>query len=302
MDQVVVNVPASTSNLGPGFDTIGMALSLYTTITMSKSEQTDIIMADELLKTITKLEDNLVYQGAKIVFEKAGVDHFPLKLEISSDIPLKRGLGSSGAAIIGGMMGANALLGTPFSKDEIFQMAAKLEGHPDNVSAALFGGVMIAAKSAAGTYSYVKLAAPPELRAVVAIPEIELSTKKMRAVLPSSYTKEDTVFAVNHVALFVAALATRQIELLHDAMQDTLHQPYRSKFVPCLDRLMEEGREHGAFGVALSGAGPTIVALATDRARELARFMMETYEEQGIQAEIKILTVDDVGATVEKGN
>ncbi len=302
MSTVIVKVPASTANLGSGFDTIGMALSLYTTITIASADKLDIQVLDKRLNTLQVPENNLVYQGAKKVLEKAGRENFPLKITIASDIPLKRGLGSSGAAVVGGMIGVNALLDSPFSKEEIFQMATQLEGHPDNVAASLFGGIIITTKVADGNYTYLKLDPPQGLKAVVGIPDLHLATQSMRDVLPASYPKEDTIFAVNHTALLVGALATGKLEYLYEAMQDRLHQPYRARFVPCLDRLILEGKDHGALGVALSGAGPSLIAFTKDTEEELVTYMREMYDEENISAEIRILTIDPHGVQVERTN
>lgn len=302
MSEVIVKVPASTANLGPGFDTIGVALSLYTTITISNANKLDIQVLDKRLNSLRDPENNLVYQGAKKILEKAGWKNIPLKISIASDIPLKRGLGSSGAAVVGGMIGVNTLLDSPFSKEEIFQMATQLEGHPDNVAASLFGGIIITTKDAEGNYTYLKLAPPQSLKAVVGIPDLHLATQSMRDVLPASYTKDDTIFAVNHTALLVGALATGKLEYLYEAMQDRLHQPYRARFVPCLDRLISEGKDHGALGVALSGAGPSLIAFTEDSEEELVTFMKGMYDEENISAEIRVLKIDPHGVQVERTN
>ena len=209
MRRVIVKVPASSANLGPGFDSLGMALSLFAWISMAPSETTRITLVGDNLQGVSEDKTNLVYIVAQSVFAKAGIEMPELDIGIRSDIPLTRGLGSSATAIVGALVAANALIGNALTKDELFQMATAIEKHPDNVGASLFGGIIVAAWD--GTRAeYVRIEPPSGMDVLVAIPEFELSTKKARNVLPEQISMKDAVFNVTHSSLLTAALAIGQ--------------------------------------------------------------------------------------------
>lgn len=282
--RVVVKVPASTANLGPGFDSLGMALSLYAWVSMAAAEETTITLLGDNLDGVAKDKSNLIYEVAQAVFHKAGVNQAELTISIRSDIPLTRGLGSSAAAIVGALVAANTLIGNKLSDDELFQMATALEKHPDNVGASLFGGIIAAAWD--GTRSeYVRMDPPAGMDILVAIPEFELSTKKARNVLPQQISLSDAVFNVSHSSLLTAALATGRLDLLKHAMRDRLHQPYRAALIPGMNTILEDAAEHGALGAVLSGAGPTLLLLAESKDSgngQLVDFVKEVMAKEGI--------------------
>ncbi|WP_373228522.1 homoserine kinase [Cohnella sp.] len=282
--RVVVKIPASTANLGPGFDCLGMALSLYAWVSMSASEETRITLVGDNLNGVPLDKSNLVYEVAQAVFHKAGIEQTELDISIRSDIPLTRGLGSSAAAIVGALVAANTLIGNKLTEDELFQMATELEKHPDNVGASLFGGIIVAAWDGARA-EYVRMDPPAGMDILVAIPEFELSTKKARNVLPEHISLSDAVFNVSHSSLLTAALATGQLDLLRHAMRDRLHQPYRAALIPGMNTILEEATDHGALGAVLSGAGPTLLLLAeteTSCKGKLAAFVTEVMAKEGI--------------------
>jgi homoserine kinase len=282
--RVIVKVPGSTANLGPGFDSLGMALSLFAWISMEPAESTRITLVGDNLEGVTEDKSNLVYVVAQFVFERAGVVLPELHIGIRSDIPLTRGLGSSAAAIVGALVAANALIGDALSVDELFQMATALEKHPDNVGASLYGGIVVAAWD--GTRSeYIRLEPPAGMDVLVAIPEFELSTKKARNVLPEQIPMQDAVFNVTHSSLLTAALATGRLDLLAHAMRDRLHQPYRAALIPGMNKILAEATNNGALGAVLSGAGPTLLLLAEASSAEkgkLPEFVCRTMAEEGI--------------------
>ncbi|MBD8500767.1 homoserine kinase [Paenibacillus arenosi] len=300
---VLVKVPASTANLGPGFDTLGMALSLYTWIGMKPAETTVVRMFGPELGGLPADETNLIVQVAKRVFIEAGIEFCPLEIDVYSEIPLTRGLGSSASAIVGALVAANALLNSPLSDQQLFDMASAWERHPDNVGASLFGGIVVASWDGKQA-RHVRLEPHRSLGAVVAIPKFHLETKAARGVLPEQVSMADAVHNVSHSSLLVAALSTGQFELLYDAMQDRLHQPYRMSLVPGMKRVLEESRKYGAYGVALSGAGPTILALVNQLQSndELVAFMNDTLQQCGVEADVFLLEPSSVGAACLEGS
>ncbi|ASA23750.1 homoserine kinase [Paenibacillus donghaensis] len=296
-----VKVPASTANLGPGFDTLGMALSMYAWIEMEEAEETVIHLYGDEMKGLALDKSNLLYQVAQLVFAEAGVSVPELAISMYSEIPLTRGLGSSASAIVGGMAAANALIGSPLSDAVLFNMATKLEKHPDNVGASLFGGIITAIWDGE-VADYVKLAPPSELEALVIIPEFELATTKARGVLPTEISVSDAVYNISRTSLLTAALASGRFDLIGKAMQDRLHQPYRAALVPGMEKLLAEAPQHGALGIALSGAGPTLLCLVDRREKrkdELEAFLVQTMADQGIPAQTCWLSLCTEGVTVE---
>lgn len=302
LDKVRVKVPASTANLGPGFDALGMALSLYAWIEMKASDETRIRLFGDQLSGVPDGKANLIYQVAQRLFDEAGVRVPELEIGMYSDIPLTRGLGSSASAIVGALVAANGVIGEPLSRDDLFQLATRMENHPDNAGASLFGGIVSAVwdgRQATG----IKLDPPERLTLLVAVPEFHLSTEKARHLLPESVSRKDAVFNVGHASLLTAALATGRLELIGEAMQDRLHQPYRKALVPGMDKILREARDHGALGVALSGAGPAMIAFVDRESKDkdrLESFMLETFREAGVVAGTLWLDPDRDGALLLK--
>lgn len=299
-DRVRAKVPATSANLGPGFDALGIALSLYTWIEMAPAEKTSITICGDDSKQLPRDKSNLVYIMAQKLFAEAGVSMPELSIDMYSEIPLTRGLGSSAAAIVGALGAANALIGSPLTKDELFRLATAEEGHPDNVGPAVYGGIVSAVWDGAQASS-VRLDPPERLVALVAIPPYELKTDEARAALPANVSRADAVFNLSRAALLTAALATNRLDLIRSAMDDRLHQPYRSALVPGLDRVLREAAEHGALGAALSGAGPTAIALVDRESGEkdrLEAFMREAMSAEGGEVELLWLEPCRTGLTV----
>jgi len=298
--RVLVKVPASTANLGPGFDTLGMALSLYAWIEMKAAAQTVIELHGDGMEGIPQDKSNLIYKVAQLVFHEAGVELPELHIAMYSDIPLTRGLGSSASAIVGALVAANALIGGILSNDRLFQLATELEGHPDNVGASLFGGIVVASWDGQRAEK-VRITPHPKLQTLVAIPAFQLSTEKARHALPQEIAMKDAVFNVGNSSLLVAALATGQLELITHAMRDKLHQPYRAALIPGMSEILERAVEHGALGAALSGAGPTLLAFVeagSSRKLELEQFLIETLRGHGIEATTLWLQPDLAGPEI----
>ncbi|OBZ09865.1 homoserine kinase [Bacillus sp. FJAT-27264] len=281
-----VKVPASTANLGPGFDTLGMALSLYAWIEMEEAPETIFHLYGDEMKGVPQDKSNLLYQVAQMVFAEAGVSVPELSISMYSEIPLARGLGSSASAIVGALAAANAMIGSPLDNAKLFNMATALEKHPDNVGASLFGGIITAVWDGVQA-DYIRLESPENLEVLVVIPEFELATTKARGVLPAEVTVRDAVYNISRTSLLTAALASGRLDMIGKAMQDRLHQPYRAPLVPGMEKVLAEAPQHGALGIALSGAGPTLLAFVDGRESrrdELEAFLKETMQEHGIPA------------------
>ncbi|MDO7906871.1 homoserine kinase [Paenibacillus sp. JX-17] len=283
---VRVRIPASTANLGPGFDTMGMALSLYAWMEMKASDQTTFHLHGDQMNGVPVDKSNLIYEVAQLVFREAGVHVPEIEVAMYSDIPLTRGLGSSASAIVGGLAAANALIGFPLPQSKLFDMATAIEKHPDNVGASLYGGIITAVWDGSRA-ECLKIIPDENLEVIVVIPDFQLSTSKAREVLPASLSMGDAIFNISRSTLLATALAQGRLDLIRTAMKDRLHQPYRASLVPGMAEILEHAPEHGALGAALSGAGPTVLALADrreGRSGELTRYLLETMERSGIQA------------------
>jgi homoserine kinase len=298
--KVYVKVPASTANLGPGFDALGMALNLYAWFEMGIAPATEIRLYGDQMSGVPTDKSNLIYEVAQQVFDKAGVSHPELDIAMYSDIPLTRGLGSSATAIVGALVAANALIGNKLSSHELFQMASALEKHPDNVSASLFGGLTVSFWDGERA-EHLRIVPDDRLDMLVAIPRFELATEKARHVLPEQVPMKDAVFNIGHASLLVAAFCTGRYDMIRHAMKDAIHQPYRAPLIPGMTDILQRAEEHGALGVALSGAGPTLLALVDrkeGRGAELERFLLDSLRGHGIEADTMWLKVSAEGATV----
>lgn len=300
---VRVTIPASTANLGPGFDTLGMAFQLYSTVEMKISDQFEMELVGKELQGIPTDKSNMLYQVAAGLFKEAGQAVPDLFIRASSEAPLTRGLGSSAAAIVGALVAANYLAKEPFTREQLFAMATRIEGHPDNVGASMFGGIIVATmpEEDGAPVPYVRFEPPSELQTLVIIPNFPLSTEASRNVLPDVYNKQDVFYNVGHSSLLVAALAQGRLDLLSQAMRDRLHQPYRAPLVPGLHDILNEATQHGAIGAALSGAGPTILCFFNsieDRER-LLEFVDNVMNRHGLSYRTMELALDKLGVQVE---
>jgi homoserine kinase len=224
----------------------------------------------------------------------------PARIEITTEVPLARGLGSSAAALIAGIVAGNELLGRPLDESAVLDVAAREEGHPDNVAPALFGGIVVATLDRLGTH-YVRLDPPAHLGVTVLIPDFELSTSKARAVLPKEYSRADAVHALSHAALLAAALAQGRLDLLRHAMQDYIHQIWRAPLVPGLSDILEEAHRYGALGAALSGAGPTVLCFHDTREEtgRLHAYLHGVMNKNGLSGRVLDLGIETGGTVVE---
>ena len=253
-----VTVPATSANLGAGFDSMGVALSLYNTVLFEQSDRIEIISRGAA--AVPTDENNLIYRCARRVYEICGRKLSGIKIVENPVIPIARGLGSSSACIVAGLMGANELLGRPLPKDEIIDLAAVIEGHPDNVAPAVQGG-FVAAVLEDGHVWNAGIPVAHELEFCAFVPDFELRTDRARAVLPATVSRRDAVYNLSRAALFAASLASGRWENLPVATKDALHQPYRLDMIPGARHIMREAAAQGALGTYVSGAGPTVVAI-----------------------------------------
>jgi homoserine kinase len=298
--RVRVRVPATSANLGPGFDALGLALSLYNEVTAEEADEVSVAVEGEGAGRLDAGAKNVVARGVALGFEAAGRRFRGARLRCVNRIPLSRGLGSSAAAWVGGLLAANALLGEPLDRDALLTAAARAEGHPDNVAAALLGGLTVSC----GTepVAAISLPVPRDIAWVVLVPEMEGSTREARAVLPESLPRADAVFNVQRVSLLLAAFGAGRADLLDLAMQDRLHQPYRERLFPWMRAVAAASRRAGALGCVLSGAGPSMLAAARAGSGEaIARAMERALREAGIGGRALDLAVDAAGATWERG-
>lgn len=297
--RVRVTVPATSANVGPGFDALGLALALYNEIELTEADGIHVAIEGEGADRLPRDGRNLIVRGARRVYQAAGRAFGGLRVRQWNRIPPSRGLGSSATAWLGGMVGANALLGAPLPTDAVMALAVQEEGHPDNLAAALHGGLTVTCWDAEAR-AVVTLPVPAALRFALLVPDREASTAEARAALPASYSREDAVFNVARTGLLVAALARERWDLLGAAMADRLHQPYRSRALfPWLDRVIAAGRAAGGLGAALSGAGPSVLAVALESdAKGVAEAMHEALTGEGVGARTLVLAGDAHGVRV----
>jgi homoserine kinase len=294
---VTVRVPATTANCGPGFDAVGIACTLYNQLALAITESGGVQIKNlgeggDLLPTD---ETNITYQAIQSVFTKQGYTCPGLSLTMTNTIPLARGLGSSAAAIVAGLYAANEILGSPLTKAELLDMATAFEGHPDNVAPALYGGIAISAMNNAKVET-LQLLPPRPLSLVVAVPAFFLATKTARQVLPKQVSLADAVFNVSRTALMVGALATGDYAHLAAGLEDRLHQPYRQALIPGMPDVLAAAKNAGAFGAALSGAGPCLIAFTENQTDAIGQAMVAAFACHQVEAKYLTLSIDTEGA------
>lgn len=291
--KVTVCVPASTANLGPGYDSLGMALSLYAKFTFEPAETLRIEGCSEAYRNA----DNLVMQGFRKVCEKAGRPVPAVHLVIDSEVPVARGLGSSSTCIAGGMAAANAMLGEPFTTDDLFQLCTAFEGHPDNAAPAVFGG-LTASFMNEGKAVAVPFSPDPAWRFVAVIPNYEVRTEEARRIVPKEISLADGIHTMSHALAMVRALERGDEKLVGMACVDRLHEPYRRTLIAEYEDLRRMALEAGAATYFISGSGSTMIAATMFE--DVARAVKAKFEETYPDFTTKILTVCHEGTTVTK--
>jgi homoserine kinase len=299
-----IRVPASTSNLGPGFDSHGLALELYLTVEVEPTSEPFGVFtfegegADELRSA---KEENLILQAMRFAAANEEVELHPARLRIENQIPLARGLGSSAAAIIAGLSAFEIITNRRLPTEKLLAYAAQLEGHADNASAALLGSFVVSCPLEDGRVLAAQLEWPEQIRIIAAIPDMKVRTEEARAALPRSVSHRDAVYNLQRASLFVAAIAAGRQELLGQAMRDRLHQPYRARLAPGLEDALKlaECDIPGLIGLALSGSGPTLIALATTDLNRIADLIAEPFHQRGIPCQLRFLEVEKRGRVIE---
>lgn len=286
-------VPATTANLGAGFDCLGMALDIRNGFEFELGAQ-GFSVVGEGASQLEQDRGQLVYDGWAKAFAYKGEIPPPVRLHIDNLIPVGRGLGSSATAVVAGLYAANSLGGLDMNETELLALATSIEGHPDNVAPALFGGLVVSSGQGNGV-DYVVLPPAGELQVVLAIPDFELSTAKARSVLPKTVSYQDAAFNIGRATLFVAAWMMGAWDKAGRAMEDRLHQPHRAPLVPGLEAVMDAATAAGALGAALSGAGPTVVALAIDQTKQIGDAMREAFAAHDIRCKIVVTRVAGQG-------
>lgn len=309
--KVSVKVPATSANLGPGFDCLGIALPIYNTVTIDETVlpgtgvEINILSQDEnfddlIIDHIPTDENSIVYKAVELLYNSIGQTPSELKINIQTQIPVTRGLGSSAAVIVGALIAANHLLGEPADESAILSIATEIEGHPDNVTPAVVGGLVLSSMEDDGSILYRKIDWPEDWAITVCVPDVELATEISRSVLPENVPMQDAVFNTKRMGMLIQAIHTQDEELMKAALTDKLHQPYRAKLVPWMDEINQSIKhDDDIFGCVLSGAGSTVLVIskqnATDRVRNK---ISEVMTNLNVKAEIKTLKVENDGATI----
>ncbi|MYF99350.1 homoserine kinase [Candidatus Poribacteria bacterium] len=301
--KATARIPASTTNLGPGFDVLGLALQLYSTVTLEiTGNKTEVVVSGVDADKIPSSPEHIAFRAVKTIYNKSGkTQPKGLRLTISNGIPAIRGLGGSGTAILGGLLTANEICENPFSRSDLLNIASTLEGHPDNVAASLYGGLVISVQNKKHIHT-IQLTCDPALHVVLAIPEFTLSTQKARNILPKTVDFSDAIYNISRSSLLVASIATGQLKMLSTAMKDKLHQPYRSTLIPGFDDVVEAALSTGALSIALSGAGPTIAAYCLDNMQEVGKSMQNAFKQHEIASDILVIGTDVEGAKLISDN
>ena len=293
MTLIRVKAPATTANMGPGYDCLGLALDIWNTLEIEvlKGGEPVVEVTGEGADELGTGCDNLIYRAMEFLFQDVGEDMPAVRINCDNAIPIARGMGSSAAAIAGGLVAANYLCSQEYTANDLLEMAATIEGHPDNVAAAVLGGMqlVIMDQTDEGNRLYtVPLNVPPELHAVVFVPQVRISTKDARAVLPEKVSMADAVHNMGRVGLLVAAMATNHPEYLTVATQDRIHQPYRQPLFPAMKVIFQAALDAGAMGVFLSGSGSTVLALTKGREMTVAYEMAEAARQASVEGNVSV--------------
>jgi len=306
--KVSVKVPATTANLGPGFDCLGLALPVYNEITVEETVmpgsgiEINIIEDSETydILSIPKNEDNIVYKAIELLYNFVGQSVSDIKITIKTNIPVARGMGSSASVIVGGLMAANKLLGNPADDAVLLSIASEVEGHPDNVTPAMFGGFCLSSIEDDGSVVYSKILWPDDWKLTVLIPDYELDTRIARSVLPESISIPDAAYNIRKCAMLIDAVYRQDSELMKKCLKDKLHQPYRENLVKGFKELNEllENKDD-ILGCVISGAGPTILIISKNNGFEKAENEIKhIFEDLNVNCDIRTFSIENEGTKI----
>lgn len=292
---IKLRVPATTANLGPGFDCLGLALDLWNEVTLEPAERNSYIVQGEGASTLNSRPDNLLVRAVNALYDLCGVPRQGFQITASNNIPLSSGLGSSAAARLAGILGANEMLGLPLDDEELLALGTRLEGHPDNLAAALMGGLVISTQRQGSIIA--RRHSIPDLTALIVKPDVDLPTRTARRVLPRMVLRTDAVFNIGRTVLVVEALRSGDLDLLQKSMEDRLHQERRLAHIPAGAAALAAARRFGA--AALSGAGPSIILFTgTDQALPAQSAVIQAFEQVGVTSRAFMLHTNNRGAEI----
>lgn len=300
MSWATVRVPASSANLGPGFDALGLAIGLPLFCRFRPADRLTIQVSGRDSESISTAPDNLIWQTALAVAADVKSDLPPIELEIENHIPLGKGLGSSAAALTAGVVIADRLLGLHWKPPRILDEAARLEGHPDNVAACVLGSIVASAIDSGGVARAVRLELPERFGVAIVVPDFTLATTKARTVLPDSYSKQDAIFNVQRAALLIAALAAGAVHAFPAALEDRFHQPFREPLIPGLHDILRL-RAPGLLGCALSGAGPSVIVFYEAGYEAVCDLVRQLFARYGHESETLLARIDAAGYQLLEG-
>ncbi len=304
--KVIVDVPSTTANLGPGFDCLGAALDLNNRFSIQRIEgdggRFELIMEGEEGNHLRGGPENLVYRAAQRVWKAAGLEPVGLEARVKLAVPPARGLGSSATAIVAGLVGANALMDSPLAKEKLLELAIDIEGHPDNVVPSLLGGLCITAKAASERWRVIRCEWMDNIKAVVAIPSIRLSTSEARRAMPRVVPIGDAITNLGALTLLLQGLRTGNGDLISDGMNDRLHEPYRWRLIKGGLEVRKAALEAGAWGCVISGAGPSVLALCDENVGpQISQAMIKTWENVGVSCRAPLLNIQTQGSQWHEG-
>lgn len=300
--KITIKVPATSANLGPGFDALGLALDLWNVTTVTPAKEFSVQVTGEGAGRLASGKNNLIIRAAQRLAERAGKSLPVFHAECVNQIPLSSGMGSSSAAIVTGLLAGNASLENPFSREEILNFACEMEGHPDNVAPAMLGGLVVSTTAYSKGMEQGKVIARQipidmNMHITIVLPDFYLPTKQARAALPKKVSMKNAIHNISRTALVIEALRIGDLDLLGKVITDRLHQPYRLKLIPGAASAMEAAKEAGASAVALSGAGPSVIAFSTGEAG-IGESMKRAFETAGLKARIFRLGVSSRGSEI----
>ncbi|MDR1961994.1 MAG: homoserine kinase [Gracilibacteraceae bacterium] len=295
-----VRVPATSANLGAGFDCMGLAVKLYNSFVAAPAPQPEVVLGGDYTDNISTGTNNLLWRSACALWDRLRVPHTPLRICCENHVPPSRGLGSSSTAVVGGLLIANHFAGEPLSRFELLEIATEIEGHPDNVAPALYGGVTLTVMTGESII-FRGLGSAPGLCLAVIVPDFTVETEKARSILPRRVARSDAVFNASRVGLLTDAFLRGEYELLKAGTEDRLHQEWRAELAPGLGSALKTAREAGAYGAALSGSGPTVIAFCRPNAgEEVAEAMAGVMREYGVNVRAFVPEIDAEGAVARE--